>query len=116
MKSILQKAGQEITHVKNGCDAVAAFRRTVTDGQGFDLVLMDLQMPIMDGFEATAAIREKENTNGHHMPIIAMTAHAMKGDKEKCIQAGMDEYVSKPMKAVELYSTIGRVMRGVPRL
>lgn len=110
-ETLLRKKGWEVVSVTDGLEALQAL-----ENDSFDLVLMDLQMPIMDGFEATAAIREKENTNGHHMPIIAMTAHAMKGDKEKCIQAGMDEYVSKPMKAVELYSTIGRVMRGVPKI
>jgi CheY-like chemotaxis protein len=72
----------------------------------FDVVLMDVQMPEMDGFEATAAIREQEKVSGTHLPIIAMTAHAMKGDEERCLQAGMDGYVSKP-RCPELYEAIG---------
>jgi two-component system sensor histidine kinase/response regulator len=73
-------------------------------------VLMDVQMPIMDGFEATAAIREKERSSGGHLPIIATTAHAMTGDRERCIAAGMDDYVSKPIMPNELFSTIQRVL------
>jgi two-component system, sensor histidine kinase and response regulator len=72
----------------------------------FAVVLMDVQMPEMGGFEATAAIREKERITGGHIPIIAMTAHAVKGDRERCIGAGMDEYVSKPIQAAELFSAI----------
>ncbi len=72
----------------------------------FDLILMDVQMPEMDGLEATALIREKEKTTGEHIPIIALTAHAMKGDREVCLEAGMDGYVSKPLKADELLSVM----------
>jgi two-component system sensor histidine kinase/response regulator len=67
---------------------------------------MDIQMPGMDGFEATAAIRSKEKLTGGHVPIIAMTAHALKGDQERCISASMDAYVSKPIRTSELFSTI----------
>jgi len=74
--------------------------------QGFDVVLMDVQMPEMDGFEATAAIRERERSSGKHATIIAMTAHAMKGDRERCFEAGMDGYVSKPLLAEALYAAI----------
>ena len=87
------------------------------DFDGFDAVLMDVQMPEMDGFEATAAIRKKEKESGKHLPIIALTAHAMKGDKERCLAAGMDGYVAKPIKAEELIEAIessGSVVRCSP--
>lgn len=72
----------------------------------FDIILMDIQMPLMDGFEATRQIRENERLTGEHIPIIALTAHAMKGDMEKCMEAGMDEYISKPIDEEELYKKI----------
>jgi two-component system, sensor histidine kinase and response regulator len=72
----------------------------------FDVVLMDIQMPEMDGFEATAAIREKEKRTGKHVPVVAMTAHAMKRDQERCLEAGMDGYVAKPIKSAELFAAI----------
>lgn len=75
----------------------------------FDLVLMDVQMPEMDGFQCTAAIRAKEKATGGH-PIIAMTAHALKGDRERCLAAGMDDYVSKPIRTAELFAAIERTM------
>ena len=74
--------------------------------ESFALVLMDVQMPNMGGFEAAAAIREREKTTGLHIPIIAMTAHALKGDEERCITAGMDAYLSKPMRTTELFAQI----------
>ena len=80
--------------------------------EGFDVVLMDVQMPEMDGFETTAAIRERERGTGRRVPIIALTAHAMKGDREKCLQAGMDGYVSKPVQPAELFEMIGRLLPG----
>jgi CheY-like chemotaxis protein len=78
----------------------------------FDAVLMNVQMPDMDGFEATRLIRAKEKTTGDHLPIIAMTAHAMKGDRERCLAAGMDQYISKPIQREELFATIERL--GLP--
>ena len=71
---------------------------------------MDIQMPLMDGFECTAAIRLCDQRRGTHTPIIAVTAHALKGDKERCLAAGMDDYLSKPMRSEDLYAAIGRVM------
>ncbi|MCE5314820.1 MAG: response regulator [Armatimonadota bacterium] len=91
---ILQKRGHKVNVVDNGQNAVEA-----VNGQHFDLILMDVQMPEMDGFEATTAIRKKEKTTGTHIPIIAMTAHAMTEDKERCIAVGMDDYISKPIRA-----------------
>ena len=81
----------------------------ISHGPPFDLVLMDVQMPEMDGLQATAAIREREG-GGKRLPIIAMTAHAMVGDKERCLQAGMDGYTSKPLQIHELLATIENVL------
>jgi CheY-like chemotaxis protein len=79
----------------------------------FDLVLMDLQMPEMDGFEATALIRTREReTSSARVPIIALTAHAMQGDRQRCLDADMDGYVAKPVKPVELFEVIDKVMAG----
>jgi two-component system sensor histidine kinase/response regulator len=77
----------------------------------FDAVLMDVQMPEMGGFEATAVIREGEKVTGRHVPIVAMTAHAMKGDREKCIEAGMDDYISKPLAVASLTAMLERVSK-----
>ncbi|KAK9761743.1 histidine kinase osmosensor [Basidiobolus ranarum] len=100
---ILEKHGHEVIIVSNGLLAVEAVENTK-----FDLILMDLQMPIMGGFEATARIREMERITGIHIPIIALTAHAMIGDREKCLAAGMDEYVTKPLRFNELVNTINK--------
>jgi two-component system sensor histidine kinase/response regulator len=93
-----------VTLVNNGQKAVAA-----TVAQAFDLVLMDVQMPEMDGLEAAAQIRAREQQTGTHLPIIAMTAHALKGDRERCLEAGMDSYVAKPIRAEELFGTIDAI-------
>jgi signal transduction histidine kinase/CheY-like chemotaxis protein len=98
---ILEKRGHTVVVVGNGIEALAALR-----AQAFDLALMDIQMPEMDGFEATAAIRAEEGRTGAHLPIIAMTAHAMKGDRERCLQGGMDGYICKPIQANELLDAI----------
>lgn len=102
---ILEKHCHSVTAVENGAEALKALAM-----QRFDLVLMDLQMPEMDGFAATAAIREKEKTSGGHLPIVAMTARAMKGDRECCLAAGMDGYISKPVNPKELLSAIGGLL------
>ena len=81
------------------------------DQAEFDLVLMDCQMPEMDGFEATARIREKEKRTGRHIPIIAMTAHAMASDRERCIHAGMDSFVSKPFAISALLDMVREISR-----
>lgn len=94
---LLERRGHSVTVAGNGREALMALEQG-----SFDLVLMDVQMPEMDGFEATAAIREKEKHFGNHLPVIAMTAHAMKGDRERCLAAGMDEYITKPIRAEEL--------------
>jgi CheY-like chemotaxis protein len=98
---LLEKRGYAVSVAGDGQAAIAAFEK-----DSFDLVLMDIQMPGMDGFETTAKIREKEKLSGKHTPIIAMTAHALKGDQERCIAAGMDGYVSKPIGTSELLSAI----------
>ena len=82
--------------------------------ENFDIVLMDVQMPGMDGFEATAVIRKQEQSSGKHIPIVAMTAHALKGDEERCLAAGMDAYVSKPIRREELYAIIRNILDPVP--
>ena len=94
---ILEKRGHRIYCVASGAEALTAIRN-----QQFDVVVMDVQMPEMDGFAATAAIREMEKETGDHVPIIAMTAYAMKGDRERCLAAGMDAYLAKPIRADQL--------------
>jgi CheY-like chemotaxis protein len=98
---LLEKQGHQVTCATDGRQALA-----VLEKRGFDLVLMDVEMPNMDGLEASAAIREREKATGGHIPIIAMTAHVMKGDREKCLAAGMDGYVSKPIRPAELVDAI----------
>jgi CheY-like chemotaxis protein len=92
--AVLQRQGHQVTVVDNGRQAV----KTWSEGT-FDLLLMDVEMPEMDGLEATRAIRDRERRQGGHVPIIAMTAHAMRGDRERCLEAGMDEYLAKPIRA-----------------
>jgi CheY-like chemotaxis protein len=106
---ILEKIGYPAEAVANGKEVLAALERN-----SYDLILMDVQMPEMDGFESTAAIRRKEKETGHHIPIIAMTAHAMKGDRERCFKAGMDDYISKPVQPKELIAVIERRLREAP--
>ena len=99
--ALLQRQGHTVTIACNGREAVEAVCR-----DPFDLILMDVQMPEMDGLEATAAIRGQQRNNGLHTPIIAMTAHALKGDRERCLEAGMDGYVAKPIRPQMLYQAI----------
>lgn len=102
---LLEKAGNLVEIANNGQEALQKLGQ-----KEYDLILMDVQMPIMDGIQATKKIRESKK-NGEHRPIIALTAHAMKGDAEKCLTAGMDGYVSKPIRSEELFQEIERVMR-----
>jgi CheY-like chemotaxis protein len=97
---LLGKQGHNVVVARNGREAVAAVQHT--PGGVFDLILMDVQMPDMDGFETTAAIRARESLTGGRVPIIAVTAYAMKGDRERCLAAGMDGYLSKPIRVQEL--------------
>jgi CheY-like chemotaxis protein/HPt (histidine-containing phosphotransfer) domain-containing protein len=105
---VLQKQGHTVTTVINGQEALAAILDTAPE-QRFDLVLMDVQMPEMSGMEVTEIIRAREQSTGEHLPIVALTAHAMKGDRERCLECGMDGYVSKPLQAAELHQTIAEV-------
>ncbi len=100
---LLEKAGNQVAIANNGQEVLQKLK-----GKEYDLILMDVQMPVMDGIQATQKIRANEN--GEHIPIIALTAHAMKGDAEKCLTAGMDGYVSKPIRSDELFQEIERVM------
>jgi CheY-like chemotaxis protein len=104
-QQMLQKRGYAVTIANNGREAV----NLVSEFPGFDLILMDIQMPEMDGFQATAAIRELERQGAPRIPIVAMTAHAMKGDRERCLQGGMDGYISKPVQSKILYETIDAI-------
>jgi signal transduction histidine kinase/DNA-binding response OmpR family regulator len=103
--ALLEKHGHTVTVTNNGKEAIAALA-----SQQFDVVLMDVEMPEMGGFEATAVIRVQEQQRDTHIPIIAMTAHAMKGDRERCLDAGMDDYVPKPIRAAQLFQTIEAVV------
>jgi CheY-like chemotaxis protein len=98
---MLEKSGHTVLVAENGRKAL-----DLLDREQVDLVLMDVQMPVMDGFEATALIRQRENGTGRRLPIIALTAHAMKGDRERCLAAGMDDYLSKPIHAPDLHRAI----------
>jgi len=102
---LLNKRGHSITTAQNGLEAIK-----LVENNEFDLVLMDVEMPVMDGIEATAKIREAEQTTGRHLPIVAMTAHAMKGDKQRFLEAGMDEYVSKPIRTDDLFGKIAALL------
>ena len=94
---MLEKCGHSVTVANNGREVLELLEQ-----QTFDLILMDVQMPEMDGLEASRIIRQREQNTGNHIPIVAMTAHAMKGDRERCLAAGMDGYVAKPVRFEEL--------------
>jgi two-component system, sensor histidine kinase and response regulator len=108
---LLEKRGYQVALAENGLQAVVASAR-----QEFDVILMDVQMPEMDGYEATAAIQAREDGTGKHVPIIAMTTHALKGDEQQCLNAGMDSYLSKPVRPAELYEANERVTQGSAKL
>jgi len=99
LETLLRKTGIKIIWVKNGEEAIATVQKT----EGIDLILMDIQMPIVNGYEATKAIKKTHK----NMPIIAVTAFALEGDKEKMLDAGCDDYVAKPIKSKELYTKMG---------
>lgn len=111
--TLLNKWGHEVVLATNGREAVEALEKAGFNG--FDAVLMDVQMPEMDGMEATAAIRAQEQNLGTHIPIIGVTAHAMKGDRERCLESGMDGYVSKPIRPDNLISELSRLVPGAAR-
>jgi CheY-like chemotaxis protein len=101
---VLQKMGHTPVLAQNGKEALA-----LAAAEKFDLVFMDVQMPEMDGLAATAAIREREKASGAHLPIFAMTAHAMKGDRERCLESGMDGYITKPVRFSDVEETLSGV-------
>jgi CheY-like chemotaxis protein len=101
LRLLLEKQGHEVVVVDNGREALEAIA-----GRQFDAVLMDVQMPVMDGFQAASAIREREGATERRLPIIALTAGAMSGDPERCLAAGMDAYLSKPVRGQELINAL----------
>ncbi|HYW43824.1 MAG TPA: ATP-binding protein [Bryobacteraceae bacterium] len=106
---ILEKQGHRVTLAGNGREAVAVLAKT-----DFDIILMDVQMPEMTGFEATEAIRRWERVTGRHVPIVAMTAHAMKGDRERCLDCGMDGYLAKPVRAADILKALEEFVPAAP--
>ncbi len=109
MMRLLEKRGHRVVLAQNGEEAVAA-----AQVERFDIVLMDVQMPVMDGFEATARLRELERSRGQRVPIIALTAHAMKGYREECLAAGMDDYLTKPVNPEDLLRTVAHWVATCP--
>jgi CheY-like chemotaxis protein len=105
---LLEKVGDTVVLASDGREAVDTLKKGV-----FDVILMDLQMPVLGGIEATAVIREQEKTTGVHIHIIALTAHAMKGDSDRCLDAGMDGYLSKPIQSQKLYELLDAVQTRV---
>jgi CheY-like chemotaxis protein len=107
---MFQKLGHTVTIANNGVEALELLDGGHLDDNEFDIVFMDVQMPELDGKAATGKIRENEKTTGKHQPIVAMTAHAMKGDREECLEAGMDDYISKPIRRKALKTVVDRVV------
>jgi CheY-like chemotaxis protein len=101
---MLERIGHSVDCADNGAAALTAFQ-----DRTYDLILMDVQMPQMDGFEATRRIRQLEIPTGKHIQIIALTAHALKSDREQCLAAGMDNYLSKPLRSRDLYEMLQTV-------
>ena len=101
---ILNKRGHLVVVANNGREALEAL-----DRENIDVVLMDIQMPVMDGLEATAAIRARERGTGDRVPIVALTAHAVRGDEKTCLEAGMDAYISKPIQPVRLFQVVEEI-------
>ncbi len=106
---LLEKRGHHVQVAVDGREALEELKK-----EDFDLVLMDVQMPVMGGFEATAAVREMEKSTGKHIPIVALTAHAVTGDRERCLASGMDGYVRKPIRPEELFEQIEALIPSVP--
>jgi CheY-like chemotaxis protein len=109
VSALLDQRGHRVTMVNNGRHAVERAAQ-----ESFDLILMDVQMPEMSGLEATAAIRASERGTGRHIPIVALTARAMAGDREQCLAAGMDAYAAKPVRAEELFAAIDAIVASAP--
>ena len=107
--TVLEREGWKVTVAGNGVQALE-----LIDKKYFDLILMDIQMPELNGYEATRTIRKNEDHTGRHVPIIAMTAYAVKGDREKCLAVGMDGYVSKPIRPDQLHAEIELVLQRHP--
>jgi len=107
MVGLLESMGHQVMIAKNGLEAVE-----MTGKQDFDLAFMDVQMPVLDGFAATTGIRKREQATGVHLPIVAMTAHALKGDRERCLDAGMDGYISKPISFDRVEEELARLCAG----
>ncbi len=106
---LLRRRGHDVVVARDGRKALE-----VLDHSSFDLMLLDIQMPELDGFQVIEVLRRREQTAGGHLPVVALTAHAMKEDRERCLQAGMDDYLSKPIRAAELFAVIDRVLAGRP--
>jgi len=108
LERVLKDASYVVSAAENGRQALARIQ-----AENFDLILLDILMPDMDGLETTANIRAREQATGDHLPIIAMTAHVMQGDRERCLEAGMDDYIAKPIQAEALFTSLERLLPAV---